>query len=487
MSDKEGRRFNRDAGANMGELSHLRGRALWATTQNRGLLVADGDNVQASGRDDLSTVSKSGLRGVATLGTGQGAGRAWCRRMKHDERSFPEIARVFRRILARGGASTVAVVLAGSGCGGALAPEDGAAADARGAGGVDGFEDDPPAVRGDGTSRESDSRRTADAGRSRDAGAVDARPGDAGLDGDEGVASFDPAVCGEGGARRESSPCESYVRQLPCDLADGGHPLDCARYCGARNTNCAVTVRPWADSGSHRLLACGICPGGRRPAGYIASIGDAPSAVAEYLATLAHLEAASIGAFRTLAAELDALGAPRALVRRARAAAIDEIRHARVVHRLATRHGARRIGRVRRRASPARRPLDAVALENVVEGCVRETFAALLAAWQAPRAGAFAATFAQIARDETRHASLAWDVAAWCHAQADEATRARLDAARAEAAAALREEIDVETPAELVSGLGLPTRTEALALFDALCADLWAPPAAHRPARHVEG
>src|SRR3989442_1726027 len=49
-----------------------------------------------------------------------------------------------------------------------------------------------------------------------------------------------------------------------------------------------------------------------------------------YFATMASLEAASVGAFRALRTELRAHGAPRALVRAAERAARDEIRHARM-------------------------------------------------------------------------------------------------------------------------------------------------------------
>ena len=56
-----------------------------------------------------------------------------------------------------------------------------------------------------------------------------------------------------------------------------------------------------------------------------------------------------------------------------------------------------------------------IALENAVEGCVREGYAAIVAALQARRAPApaFRTTMAAIADDEAAHAQLAWDVDAW--------------------------------------------------------------------------
>lgn len=50
--------------------------------------------------------------------------------------------------------------------------------------------------------------------------------------------------------------------------------------------------------------------------------------------------------------------------------------------------------------------LEALALENAVEGCVRETFGALCGGYQAARAAdpVVRRTLAQITRDETTHA-----------------------------------------------------------------------------------
>ena len=91
---------------------------------------------------------------------------------------------------------------------------------------------------------------------------------------------------------------------------------------------------------------------------------------------MAALEAASVPAFERLSAELALHGAPSALVARALEARDDERRHAALVVALARRYGAER-GAVRRSALPLR-SLRAVAEENGVEGCVHETFAALL-------------------------------------------------------------------------------------------------------------
>jgi len=72
-------------------------------------------------------------------------------------------------------------------------------------------------------------------------------------------------------------------------------------------------------------------------------------------------------------------------------------------------------------AALARRTLFEVALENAVEGCVRETYGAAVGAWQARRApdDRVRRAFAPVVADEARHADLAWDV----HAMDDEPPR----------------------------------------------------------------
>jgi hypothetical protein len=115
------------------------------------------------------------------------------------------------------------------------------------------------------------------------------------------------------------------------------------------------------------------------------------------------------------------------------------------------------------------RSLRAVAEENAVEGCVRETYGALLATFQATRAAdhSIRATMQQIARDETRHAVLAWRIASWVEHRVDHRSRERIAAARRDAFGYLLAALD-EPSAEMVQTLGLPTRTQSLALAQSL-------------------
>jgi hypothetical protein len=112
----------------------------------------------------------------------------------------------------------------------------------------------------------------------------------------------------------------------------------------------------------------------------------------------------------------------------------------------------------------------AIATENAVEGCVRETFAALVATWQAEHARDRVVRDAmrRIAADETRHAELAARVDAALAPLLDDAGRRKVRSARRRAALDLRTALGREPPADLVRLAGLPSRVVGLALFDAL-------------------
>ncbi|MFO0738868.1 MAG: ferritin-like domain-containing protein [Labilithrix sp.] len=193
---------------------------------------------------------------------------------------------------------------------------------------------------------------------------------------------------------------------------------------------------------------------GRRPEGLIAATPSPPtsaSAIGRWLAEVAYLEAASVRSFERLAAELARFGAPAALIGRAERARADEVRHAEAMGRLARRHGSE---------VPAQRPLDfaersleAFAEENAVEGCVLETFGALIGLHQAEKAEdlELRRTMKRIAKDESRHGELAWDVHAWATSRLDAAARARIEIAQTRALESLSE--GAVDPAEAVDGL----------------------------------
>lgn len=259
---------------------------------------------------------------------------------------------------------------------------------------------------------------------------------------------------------------------------DGGalDPATCAQLCerpsGASGDplSCHLELAPNASPlqcEGQQVVACtwphqGMCTG-RRPEGF-APARPGPD-LGSHFASMAQLEAASIPAFRRLERELAGLGAPVALRERVRRAARDEVRHARAMGRLARQHGAR-VPKVALER-PSTRSRAEIALENAVEGCVRETFGAALALWQAEQArdpevrGAMAA----IADDEAAHAELAWDVAAWLERGCTAKERARIEAARAQAWRALAGELVGEPASQLAEPLGLPGQSQAQQLL----------------------
>ena len=120
----------------------------------------------------------------------------------------------------------------------------------------------------------------------------------------------------------------------------------------------------------------------------------------------------------------------RELVARARASARDEARHARIMRKLAKKHGSH-VPRLVATDMPVR-DSESIARENAVEGCVGETFGALLAAHRAvsDADADIREAMAAIAPDELRHAALGWTVAEWATASS-RLTRALACAPRA--------------------------------------------------------
>ena len=246
-----------------------------------------------------------------------------------------------------------------------------------------------------------------------------------------------------------------------CDLAYGALPESCS-------------IGPGKGEGV--VVSCvylSQCVGGRGHAGVGSRprVGEGPGA---WLARAAHDEAASVCAFEALAVELADRHAPAALVVALRVAAGDERRHAAAVDALARARGA--AAPAVHFAAPAVRPLVDIAVENAVEGCVRETWAALVAAHQARAAAdpAVRSAYAEIAGDEARHAELAWALDAWLAARLDEQERARVCVARSRAVAELRAELREDAPDALTrTHLGLPGPDVAARLCAGLNRALW--------------
>ncbi len=243
-------------------------------------------------------------------------------------------------------------------------------------------------------------------------------------------------------------------------------------------TSCVVTH----DSTGHDIAigyfvstgASGCPVDGRRPAGLAPAKKPRCGIAGTHLARSAWYEAASVHAFVGLARQLARHGAPTALRDAAKRAAVDEVHHAQLMGNLARARGA---------TPPAveiekqgRRSLESIAIENVTEGVVGETWAALIAFWQAAHAtdSTVRATYAKIAEDELRHAELSIEVQAWARAKLRPAARKRVDAARTRALTKLAKGVKTKIPRALVDELGMPDAAAMQKLFAAARTRVWA-------------
>jgi hypothetical protein len=244
--------------------------------------------------------------------------------------------------------------------------------------------------------------------------------------------------------------------------SDGGvTAADCRAACGADVLTCVSDGQPG-------MILCVSPPfpcEGRRPVGLKSAARASDSGFDRHLADAAWLEAASVDAFGVLRRELRAHRAPRRLLRAASRSKRDERRHARATRALAKGFGVE-VAPVERDTAPVR-SLSEMALENAVEGCVRETWGALLALRQASRARepAVRATMRRIARDEARHAQLSWAVDAWLCPRLSPAEREQVLAARRAAVDELARELGSSLPPVERERLGLPGVAEAAAML----------------------
>ena len=211
---------------------------------------------------------------------------------------------------------------------------------------------------------------------------------------------------------------------------------------------------------------------GRCPEGLCAPARREPQSAGEFFAEAAWLEAVSVPAFRTLARNLTLLKAPSTLIEAALAAAQDELLHEQQMTALAQREGESVVVPPVEEVPP--KDLLALALENEREGCVNETFAALLAWHQAENAQdpTVASELKKIAWDETRHAALAFQIREWLLPQLTPAQQEATRQVRQQAIAA-RGAKPLELPTETAQRLGWPSRQQSLALLKLVAAPLW--------------
>lgn len=219
---------------------------------------------------------------------------------------------------------------------------------------------------------------------------------------------------------------EAFVCEAMCQAAygpeDGGpRGIRKIRSCtldrAAASVTCDVVTEPR------------VCKG-RRPVGHMEFTGvRGADPLGQSLAAMAYLEAASVDAFEELASQLEDFSAPQQLIARARACAADERRHTLWLTQYAERNGARVPSP---RAVPAATHLEAIARHNATEGCIFESFAALIAHRAADRCddAGLRSIFAKIADDETRHGQFAWDLHEWFKTRLSTSQRRAIAAAQ---------------------------------------------------------
>lgn len=262
----------------------------------------------------------------------------------------------------------------------------------------------------------------------------------------------------------DEADCTALCEQLAAEDYEDVRAIHDCRFEAVDGTDdvkidCDVTV--WRE-----------CPGGRHHADLHARAhGTGPTPIAAFFAREAHGEAGSVLAFRRLARELRRHGAPADLIARAQVAAADEVRHARAVGKLARAHQGN-IPKVDARPASDRTLFD-LALENAVEGCVHETYAAAQAMHQAATApdAAVRAVAAAIAPDEARHAELAHDLHAWVMSVLPADQGAQVEQARRDGWAQLAKRPPVHE-AGILAPLGLPDRRAAREIVRVLRATL---------------
>lgn len=213
---------------------------------------------------------------------------------------------------------------------------------------------------------------------------------------------------------------------------------------------------------------------GRKPAGLLSSGRElGRSKFGDYLANMAHLEAASVISFERLARELAAFAAPQRLIDAALASRADEVRHAEIMGRLALGHRGELVEP--EVAATGSRTLEEIALENAVEGCVRETYGALVGGHQAQHAlnRSLRSVMVRIAQDEARHASLSHQVHRWITPRLSHAARERVRHAQQRAVFALAAEVAIRPDVEVASLAGLPGPEVGRVLLAELSKTLW--------------
>jgi hypothetical protein len=157
------------------------------------------------------------------------------------------------------------------------------------------------------------------------------------------------------------------------------------------------------------------------------------AALAEHWMKMGQMEHASIAAFARFSLQLLSLGAPPELVEACTRALADETAHTKLCFQLASAYAGHAVGpgRLDVNQSLAASSLDEIVDLVLAEGCFGETGAALEALESADSASdpVIKAAYEQIARDEQRHAELAFQFVRWALERDQASVKARIVAA----------------------------------------------------------
>jgi hypothetical protein len=217
--------------------------------------------------------------------------------------------------------------------------------------------------------------------------------------------------------------CQSPADECAVDSDCGSDPSDnCTAISGTRvcKSTAGICGRPFIVNSQPRLAEVTARADWARaktvPEVHNLTISQRKR-LAKAWAEIGLMEHASVAAFARFALQLLNLGAPAQLVQACNAALGDEIRHAQIAFALASAYRGEPVG-------PGPLRMDAVLGEHslgeivslvLAEGCVGETVAALEASEALAHCQdeTIAAVLADIAREESEHAALAWRFVSW--------------------------------------------------------------------------
>lgn len=264
-----------------------------------------------------------------------------------------------------------------------------------------------------------------------------------------------------------SGPVETSIGPV---YKDGGVLLDpsiCQPLCGVDAFNRPITECTPATS--WELICWGeFCAIGRLAEGI--DTHAAGAGLGRAFADMAAHEAAAVLAFEQLAVELGRHALPDGLRRGAMRAAREERRHTRLVGALSRRHGGRFA--ISGQRPDEVRSLEAIALDNAVEGCARETFGAMVGLYQSlhARDRSVRAVMASVAEDEMGHGSWSWALHEELSRRLSVSARRKIRSARDCALQTLTEGVLARHSPEARIQLGLPDE-ERLELMAATVRD----------------